>query len=70
MEYISEMVLLISTGNEDVDNENIELVAENIHTKAVQMHKEYVSLLEANLKDLNKRISKADVSEKTELLEQ
>ena len=70
MEYISEMVQLISTGNEDIDNPNIEMVAENIHHKAVQMHKEYLALLEANLKELNKKISKASAEEKTDLLEQ
>ena len=57
MEYIGEMVKFISTGNEDIDNPNIEIVAENIHAKAIQMHKEYLSHLEANLKELNKKIS-------------
>ena len=57
MEYIGEMVKFISTGNEDIDNPNIEIVAENIHAKAIQMHKEYLTHLEANLKELNKKIS-------------
>ena len=34
------------------------------------MHKEYLALLEANLKELNKKISKASAEEKTDLLEQ
>ena len=37
-EYISEMLLLISSGDDEVDSANIELVADNIHTKAVEMH--------------------------------
>ena len=34
-EYISQMLLMISTGNDEVDQANIELVATNIHTKAL-----------------------------------
>lgn len=72
MEYISEMVQLISTGNDEVDQQNIELVAENILAKALQMHKEYVAVIEANLKELNKKIGKmrSASEEMTELLEQ
>ena len=35
--YISEMLLLISTGVESVDMDNIEMVAENIYAKSVQI---------------------------------
>ena len=35
MSYISEMLVLISTGDDVADLANIELVANNIHQKAV-----------------------------------
>ena len=45
MQYISEIVIFISSGNEDIDFPHIDLVSINIHMKAVQMHKEYISHL-------------------------
>ena len=65
------MIQLITTGNEDVDNPNIVLLAKNIHRKAVFMHKEYVAHLEANLKEFNKKISELQphADELTDLLE-
>lgn len=47
-EYISEMLLLISTGDEEADMANVELISENIHTKAVQIHSEYQNVLKEN----------------------
>ena len=35
LQYISEMVLIISTGDEEADQASIELVAESIHSRAV-----------------------------------
>lgn len=49
LEYIGEMVQLISTGKDEVDQQNIELIAGNIHAKALQMHKEYVAVTQASL---------------------
>ena len=54
------MLLLISTGDDKADFLNIELVATNIHNKAMQMHKEFKEALENNLKELNKEIKKTD----------
>lgn len=59
-EYISQMLLLISTGDNKAYQTNIELVATNIHNKAMQMHKEFKVALENNLKELNKEIKKTD----------
>lgn len=67
-EYISQMLLMISTGNDEVDQANIELVATNIHTKALQMHKEFKVTLENNLKELKKEIKKTKDEELKELL--
>jgi len=67
-EYISQMLLMISTGNDEVDQANIELVATNIHTKALQMHKEFKVTLENNLKELKKEIKKTKDEEFKELL--
>lgn len=39
--YISEMLLLITTGVESADMANIELAATNIHTKSIVMISEY-----------------------------
>ena len=57
-EYISQMLLLISTGNEKADMTNIELVASNIQDKALQMHKEFKITLGNNLKELKNEIKK------------
>ena len=35
LQYISEMVLIISTGDEEADQASIELVAESIYSRAV-----------------------------------
>ena len=59
MQYISEIVMFISSGNEDVDYPNIDLVSINIHMKAVCMQREYVAHLQAQLKELNKKIDRA-----------
>lgn len=56
--YICEMLLMISTGDDELDMQSIEVVAVNIHTKAVQMHKEYQKHLELNQKALKKEIKK------------
>ena len=34
MVYISEMIVLITTGDDEKDSENIEMLADNIHQKA------------------------------------
>ena len=62
-EYISEMLLLISTGDDEVDLANIELVADNIHTKAVEMHNQLKKHLEANQKQVSKEIKKSKEEE-------
>ena len=53
------MLLLISTGDDEVDLANIELVADNIHTKAVEMHNQLKKHLEANQKQVSKEIKKS-----------
>lgn len=53
IEYISEMLKLISSGKDDIDNHHIDLVAENIHAKALIMHSEFMSFLKASLKEVN-----------------
>mmetsp|Transcript_4912 Transcript_4912/g.6005 ORF Transcript_4912/g.6005 Transcript_4912/m.6005 type:complete len:88 (+) Transcript_4912:145-408(+) len=40
-DYISEMLLLITTGVESTDMANIEIVADNIHTKTVHVWVQY-----------------------------
>ena len=35
--YIIEMLLLITTGDEEADMANIEMAASNIHTKSIQI---------------------------------
>ena len=42
------MLLLISSGDEEADMANVELISENIHTKAVQIHEEYQKVLQDN----------------------
>lgn len=59
---------MISTGDEEVDMQSIEVVAENIHTKAVQMHKEYQKHLEFNQKALKKEIKKSQEHEQQSYL--
>ena len=54
--YMSEMIKLISSGKEDVDQAHLKLASENIHAKALVMHKEYVCYLEICLKEVNERI--------------
>ena len=44
------MLLLISTGEDEVDRANIELIAENVYTKTIQMHNDYVKQLAENAK--------------------
>ena len=51
-EYISEMVLMISTGKEEVDKANIDVVADGILAKSLQVHAEYIQQLERNLEEL------------------
>ena len=58
-EYIGEMLLLITTGDEDVDMANIEMIADNIHAKAVQVHTEYQKHLKENKKVLDKELKKS-----------
>ena len=67
-EYISQMLLMISTGNDQVDQTNIELVATNIHDKAMQIHKEFKGTLEKNLKELKNELKKTKDEEIIQLL--
>ena len=38
--YISDLLLIISTGDEEADMANIEMVADNVHAKTVQVQEE------------------------------
>ena len=56
LEYISEMLNLISSGDDTVDAASIEVVADTVHARAIQLHAEYRKLLQANRKHLLKEI--------------
>ena len=51
-EYITEMVLLISSGDEAADEAAIDMAAHNIHAKSVQVFEEYKASLKASLKEI------------------
>ena len=59
MDYIGEIIKMISSGDEDKDQHHIKLVAENIHAKSLIMHKEYVEYLKECLKQINQQLSLA-----------
>ena len=63
MEYISEMLMMISSGEENADLANIELVADNILAKSVQVHSEFKKSLQASLKELDKEMRKCDAAD-------
>ena len=46
------MLLLITTGDEEVDMKNIELVTDNIHTKVIGLHKGYAEIQKLHQKGL------------------
>ena len=54
VDYIGEILRLISSGKEDADMHHINLVAENIHSKALALHKEYISYLKNCRKEVKK----------------
>ena len=56
LEYISEMLNMISSGDDTIDAASIEVVADTVHARAVQLHAEYRKLLQANRKHLLKEI--------------
>ena len=64
------MLVLITTGDDEKDAENIEMLADNIHQKAAQMHADYLKQLKINDKGLAKEIKKSEPEQKDFLLEQ
>ena len=45
LEYISEMLNMISSGDDTIDAASIEVVADTVHARAIQLHAEYRKLL-------------------------
>lgn len=71
-EYITEMVLLISSGDEAADEAAIDMAAHNIHAKSVQVFEEYKASLKASLKEIKDELLKqgTDESRASQLVDQ
>lgn len=54
--YISDLLLIISTGDEEADMANIEMVADNVHAKTVQVQEEQKKLLELTTEEIRKKL--------------
>ena len=67
--YISDLLLIISTGDEEADMANIELVADNVHAKTVQVQEEQKRMLELVQAEIRKKLmSDTYNEEETKLL--
>ena len=67
--YISDLLLIISTGDEEADMANIEMVADNVHAKTVQVQEEQKRMLELVQAEIRKKLmSDTYNEEETKLL--
>ena len=54
--YISDLLLIISTGDEEADMANIEIVADNVHAKTIQVQEEQKKLLELTTEEIRRKL--------------
>ena len=54
--YISDLLLIISTGDEEADMANIEMVADNVHAKTIQVQEEQKKLLELTTEEIRRKL--------------
>jgi hypothetical protein len=65
LDYLKQMIQFICTGDEKMDRENIELLADGIYDRALALHSAYKKRMK--FEELNLRNSKsgAEVEEET-----
>ena len=56
MAYVGNMLSIITTGDEVKDMESIDVVADSVHARAMDIHQEYLKHLEGNRKLLHNKI--------------
>lgn len=54
MDYLKQMIIFICTGDDKVDKENMELLADGIYDRAKQLHETYKKKLDLEKVDLRK----------------
>ena len=67
MDYLKQMIQFICTGDEKQDRENMELLADGIHDRALALHEAYKKKIDFEEMDLRKtKALKDGEEEKTE----